>query len=73
MAKSGPHKTFSREPSDCDGIVKRDGWSFVSIDAHTWSCPAWKCSKCGATWWSYFDTDNGDQGYDTEEEEEDYE
>ena len=47
--------------TDCDGIV--------SIDAHTWRVPSWKCNKCGAEFWSYFDTDNDDEGYDTDEED----
>lgn len=69
MAISAPHSSFTREPSDCDGMVKRDGWTTVSIDASTWICPAWKCDKCGATWWSYFDNDNGDEAYDLDDDD----
>lgn len=56
----------------CTGMIKRDGWCYEGIDGCTWKLPHWKCDKCGASWWSYFDTDNGDEGYNTEVSEEDY-
>ena len=67
--KEKRHNEF-KEPVNCDGVVKRNGWTFESIDACTWSCPAWKCDKCGAEFWSWFDEDNGDEAYNTEEEDE---
>lgn len=54
----------------CDGLIVRTGWTYVSIDAHTWRCPSWTCQKCGNKFWSYFDTDNGDEGYDMDAEDE---
>ena len=57
MAKQEPHK-------GCGGTIKRDGWCYESIDFSTWKCPHWKCDKCGEEWWSYFDTDNGDEAFD---------
>ena len=67
-----PHKEMTGPglggvTSDCDGIVRRNGWTCVDIDAHAWRVPSWKCDKCGAMFWSYFDTDNGDEGYDMDE------
>lgn len=55
-----------RDPN-CSGMVKRDGWTYVDIDADTWRVPSWKCDKCGVSFWSYFDDDNGEEGYNTEE------
>lgn len=68
MGSSNP-----RDKSSCTGTVKRNGWTTVSIDGSTWLCPSWVCSECGMQWWSYFDTDNGDEGYDMEDPLEDEE
>lgn len=54
----------------CTGMIRRDGWCYQDINAHAWKLPHWKCDKCGAMWWSYFDTDSGDKGHDTEAEDE---
>lgn len=59
----------------CTGTIRRTGWTYQSIDLHTWKLPSWTCDKCGEKWWSYFDNDNGEEGFDTDAEcddEEDY-
>lgn len=59
MAKEEPHK-------GCGGIIKRTGWTAVSVDGGTVIAPAWKCDKCGMKFWSWTDSDNGDESYDDE-------
>lgn len=63
-----PHCEIASKTSDCNGIVKRNGWTNETIDGHLWQCPAWKCNKCGQEWWSYFDDDNGDEACDLDDE-----
>lgn len=68
--KQCKHREMNNNCSaDCDGTVKRNGWAYESIDAGTWACPAWKCDKCGAKFWSWFDVDNGDEAYDIDNPE----
>lgn len=69
--KQGPHSEIGNGCSDpdCDGIVRRNGWTYVGIDGATRVCPSWKCDKCGAEFWSYFDTDNGDESYDFDDDD----
>ena len=57
MAKEEQHK-------DCGGMIKRTGWGPISIDGGTMWCPCWTCDKCGKTFWSWTDEDNGDEAYD---------
>lgn len=57
----------------CTGLIKRDGWCFEYIDCHLWKLPHWKCDKCGDSWWSYFDEDNKDEGFDTESDDDEEE
>lgn len=62
------HSKLRGKP-DCSGIVKRNGWTNVDVidgdDNNIWKswykAPSWKCSVCGQTFWSWYDSDNGDE------------
>ncbi len=70
--KQQKHREMTRgNSSTCTGTVKRDGWTIVSIDGESWYVPLWRCDSCGMAWWSYFDADNGDEGYNMDDPEED--